>query len=51
MILRETCEFALVYVSFGSIAPGIGFFPDLYRRAIDALAWLPIRLLVTVSRR
>ena len=48
-LMRVRGQVALVYVSFGSIAPGIGFFPDLYRRAIDALAWLPIRLLVTVG--
>ena len=28
----------LVYVSFGSAAAGNGFFPDVYRGAIDALA-------------
>ena len=39
----------LVYVSFGSVAPTMGFFPDLYRAVIDALAALPIRLLVTVG--
>jgi UDP:flavonoid glycosyltransferase YjiC (YdhE family) len=39
----------LVYVSFGSVAPGSGFFPGLYRSAIDALAELPIRVLMTVG--
>jgi UDP:flavonoid glycosyltransferase YjiC (YdhE family) len=39
----------LVYMSFGSVAAGIGFFPGLYRAVIDALAGLPIRLLVTVG--
>jgi UDP:flavonoid glycosyltransferase YjiC (YdhE family) len=39
----------LVYMSFGSVAATIGFFPDLYRAVIDALADLPIRLLVTVG--
>ena len=28
----------------------MGFFPDLYRAAIDALAGLPVRLLVTIGR-
>ncbi len=42
-------EDPLVYVSFGSVAAGSGFFPRLYRRAIDALADLPVRLLVTVG--
>ena len=38
-----------MYVSFGSIAPGIGFFPRLYRDAVDALAGLDARVLVTVG--
>jgi UDP:flavonoid glycosyltransferase YjiC (YdhE family) len=42
-------EAPLVYVSFGSIAPGIGFYPRLYRDAIDALAGLDARVLVTVG--
>jgi UDP:flavonoid glycosyltransferase YjiC (YdhE family) len=40
----------LVYVTFGSAAPTMEFFPGLYRAAIDALAPLPLRLLVTVGR-
>ena len=40
----------LVYLTFGSVAPTVGFFPELYRTAIDALAELPVRLLVTVGR-
>jgi hypothetical protein len=39
----------LVYLTFGSVAASLGFYPDLYRHAIDALAELPIRLLVTVG--
>ena len=39
----------LVYLSFGSVAATIGYFPGLYRDVIDALADLPIRLLVTVG--
>jgi UDP:flavonoid glycosyltransferase YjiC (YdhE family) len=40
----------LVYVTFGSIAPQRDFFPGLFREAIDALAPLPVRLLVTIGR-
>jgi UDP:flavonoid glycosyltransferase YjiC (YdhE family) len=40
----------LVYVTFGSVAPQRDYFPGLYRAAIDALAPLPARLLVTVGR-
>jgi UDP:flavonoid glycosyltransferase YjiC (YdhE family) len=39
----------LVYLTFGSVAAGMGFFPRLYRDVIDALADLPSRLLVTVG--
>jgi UDP:flavonoid glycosyltransferase YjiC (YdhE family) len=39
----------LVYLTFGSEAASIGFFPGLYRSVIGALADLPIRLLVTVG--
>ena len=40
----------LVYLSFGSVAPAMEFFPALYRQAIDALAQLPVRVLATVGR-
>ena len=40
----------LVYVTFGSVAPQMDFFPGLYRAAIDALAPLPVRLLLTIGR-
>jgi len=41
----------LVYLSFGSVAAGahLPYYPRLYRLAIEALAELPIRLLVTVG--
>jgi UDP:flavonoid glycosyltransferase YjiC (YdhE family) len=39
----------LVYVSFGSAAAGNGFFPEIYRGAIDALAGAPVRVLLTVG--
>jgi UDP:flavonoid glycosyltransferase YjiC (YdhE family) len=42
-------DWPLVYLTFGSVAPQMGFFPDLYRAAIDALAVLPVRVLVTVG--
>ena len=43
-------EWPLVYLTFGSVAPTMDFFPGLYRDAIDALALLPVRVLVTVGR-
>jgi UDP:flavonoid glycosyltransferase YjiC (YdhE family) len=41
----------LVYLSFGSVAAGghLPYFPELYRAAIDSLASLPVRMLVTVG--
>ena len=41
----------LVYLTFGSVAAGqhLPYYPALYRSAIDALAALPVRLLVTVG--
>jgi UDP:flavonoid glycosyltransferase YjiC (YdhE family) len=41
----------LVYLTFGSVAAGahLPYFPELYRAAIDALAELPVRLLVTIG--
>jgi len=38
-----------VYLSFGSVAARLGFFPALYAAAIEALAALPVRLLVTTG--
>jgi UDP:flavonoid glycosyltransferase YjiC (YdhE family) len=40
----------LVYVTFGSVVPQMEFFPGLYRAAIETLAPLPVRLLVTIGR-
>jgi UDP:flavonoid glycosyltransferase YjiC (YdhE family) len=40
----------LVYVTFGTVAPQGDAFPGRYRAAIDALAPLPVRVLVTVGR-
>ena len=41
----------LVYLTFGSVAAGahLPYFPALYRAAIDALASLPVRLLITIG--
>jgi UDP:flavonoid glycosyltransferase YjiC (YdhE family) len=39
----------LVYMSFGSVAGTLGYFPALYRAAIAALAPLRARVLVTVG--
>jgi UDP:flavonoid glycosyltransferase YjiC (YdhE family) len=43
-------ERPLVYLTFGSVAPTMDFFPDVYRGAIDAFSALPVRVLVTVGR-
>jgi UDP:flavonoid glycosyltransferase YjiC (YdhE family) len=43
-------ERPLVYLTFGTVAPQRECFPDLYREAVDALASLPVDLLVTVGR-
>jgi UDP:flavonoid glycosyltransferase YjiC (YdhE family) len=40
----------LVYATFGSAVPQSDFYPSIYRATIDALAPLPLRLLVTVGR-
>ena len=40
----------LVYVTFGSVAPTMPYFPGVYLDAISALAALPVRVLLTVGR-
>jgi len=40
----------LVYLTLGTVAPTMEFFPGAYRDAIDALSLLPVRVLVTVGR-
>ncbi|HZB75650.1 MAG TPA: glycosyltransferase [Solirubrobacteraceae bacterium] len=40
----------LVYLTLGTVAPAMGFFPGLYRAAIDAIAPLDARVLVTTGR-
>ena len=42
-------ERPLVYVSFGSVAAGMGLFPDLYRRVVGQLADVPARVLLTLG--
>ena len=39
----------LVYVTFGSVAAGLGLFPDLYIAVAAALADLPVRILLTIG--
>ena len=39
----------LLYVSFGSVAAGAGFYPGLYRAVVDGLEGLPARVLLTVG--
>jgi hypothetical protein len=39
----------LVYVSFGTVTASQGLFPSLYAAVLDALADLPVRVLVTVG--
>jgi UDP:flavonoid glycosyltransferase YjiC (YdhE family) len=46
----NSVDWPLVYLTFGSVAPTMDFFPGLYREALDALALLPVRVLVTVGR-
>jgi UDP:flavonoid glycosyltransferase YjiC (YdhE family) len=43
-------ERPLVLLTLGSVAPTAGFFPGVFRAAIDALAALDARVLVTVGR-
>jgi UDP:flavonoid glycosyltransferase YjiC (YdhE family) len=39
----------LVYLTFGSVAGSLPFFPDLYRAVLDALSKLPVRVLLTLG--
>ncbi len=41
----------LVYLTFGSVAAGahLPYYPELFRAAVDSLAALPVRLLITVG--
>lgn len=40
----------LVYVSFGSVAPRVGFYPGVYRAVLDALDGIAARVLMTIGR-
>lgn len=40
----------LVYVTLGTVAAGLGAWPGTYRAIIDALAEVPVRVLVTTGR-
>ena len=40
----------LVYVTFGTVAAGSGYFPDLYRGVLEALEDVDARVLMTVGR-
>lgn len=42
-------DLPLVYVTFGSVAAGLGLFPDLYQQVVGALADLPVRVLLTTG--
>ena len=39
----------LVYVTFGSVAGGLGLFPDFYQQVVSAVSDLPIRILLTIG--
>ena len=39
----------LVYVTFGSVAAGTPLYPAIYRAALDALADVPVRVLMTIG--
>jgi UDP:flavonoid glycosyltransferase YjiC (YdhE family) len=39
----------LVYVTFGTVAAGIGLFPSLYQGVVAAVADLPVRVLLTIG--
>ena len=39
----------LVYISFGTVAAQLGWYPRLYRTVLDALGGLPVRVLMTVG--
>jgi UDP:flavonoid glycosyltransferase YjiC (YdhE family) len=41
----------LVPISFGTVVPTDGHYPGVYRAAIDAVAQLPVRVLVTIGRQ
>jgi UDP:flavonoid glycosyltransferase YjiC (YdhE family) len=46
----ENDSWPLVYLTLGSVAPTMDFFPGVYREALDSLTHLPARVLVTIGR-
>ena len=44
-----TASGPLVYLTLGSVAATVGFFPELYRALLAALADLPVRVLLTLG--
>jgi MGT family glycosyltransferase len=46
---RSSSRLSSVYLTFGSVVGALGLFPRVYRPAIEALAELPARVLVTVG--
>jgi UDP:flavonoid glycosyltransferase YjiC (YdhE family) len=46
----ENTTWPLVYLTLGSVAPSMGFFPGAFQEALDSLTHLPVRVLVTVGR-
>jgi UDP:flavonoid glycosyltransferase YjiC (YdhE family) len=45
----RTTDLPVVYVTLGSVAASVGFFPDFYRAVLAALADLPLRILPTLG--
>lgn len=39
-----------MYISFGTVAAGLGLFPVLYRGVLDAVSELPVRVMLTTGR-
>jgi UDP:flavonoid glycosyltransferase YjiC (YdhE family) len=46
----DNADDPLVYLTFGSVTGSLPFFPALYHRALEALAALPVRVLLTFGR-
>jgi UDP:flavonoid glycosyltransferase YjiC (YdhE family) len=45
----STADLPLVYVTLGSVAATVGFFPEFYRAVLGAVADLPVRILLTLG--
>jgi UDP-N-acetylglucosamine transferase subunit ALG13 len=46
----DDADAPLVYVTLGSVTGSLPFFPALYDRVLEALAALPVRVLLTIGR-